>query len=97
MAEVTPIPDTVELCRRELAVLGLRLDAVTPDEAAHGFDLRHIDGTRLETIERFSHLMWTELESAQAAVRFTRYFYDSANSINGETPTKPLSLEDTQG
>lgn len=96
MAAEPSIPDSVELCRRELAAKGYRLEAVPDAQAAYCFDLIKNDADGQHPVDRFGHLLWTELESAQAALRFARYFETAGTPINGLTTTSPAQSDKPQ-
>lgn len=77
MKPVIPAPESVEGCQQEIAQLGLRLERVDSDAIA----FRLVD-PRTETptvLETFRSELWTDLDCAQAAVRFARYFLGSSD------------------
>lgn len=76
MSEYRPTPKSIDECAQEVARLGLRL--VRLDTPRSGYRLVEDRGGAEVVIETFWADLWTELESAQAAVRFARYF--SGNS-----------------
>lgn len=76
MKEMLPAPDSVTLCQNEIRRAGLALERIAgPTVVFHLVDPRS-DPPRI--LEVFHSERWTELECAQAAVRFTRYFHGEA-------------------
>lgn len=72
MAEPRSVPDTVDACQAEVVRLGFRLERADSEKAVyHLLDDRQGHD---RVIERFTGELWTDLECAQAAVRFARYF-----------------------
>ena len=58
--------------REEVERFGLQLQPA--DSGVGGFQLVDRRTTPPRVVERFYGELWTELEAAQAAVRFARYF-----------------------
>ncbi|MFO0945776.1 MAG: hypothetical protein U1D30_07515 [Planctomycetota bacterium] len=82
MKPVTPAPETVEGCQQEIAALGLRLERADTDAVAFRLiDPRTDSPTVLET---FQSELWTDLDCAQAAVRFARYFLGGADHFTAK-------------
>lgn len=69
-----PVPSSVDACRDEIASFGY--DLIRVDGHAVTFRLlRPVSGDRSGVvIEEFHSDLWSELECAQAALRFVRYF-----------------------
>jgi hypothetical protein len=73
MKEMAPAPDSVASCQQEISQSGLALErAAGPTVIFHLVDPR---SNPPHILEKFHSERWTELECAQAAVRFTRYFH----------------------
>jgi hypothetical protein len=66
------LPNSIEACREEVESLGLVLRR--NESEGIGFVLVDERSSPARTVERFEGELWTELECAQAAVRFARYF-----------------------
>lgn len=68
-------PDSVELCQNAIRRMGLRLERVdSPSVIFHLVDPGASPRDPPAIIETFHSESWTDIECAQAALRFARYF-----------------------